>query len=150
MWGIWAPSSPSLQLLLPGREVSAFHREPMFYQTQSRGRGRCPPQTDCRDPHHLPVVTHSVFPDRPAHLGHAIPGLLSQQRQQPKGKQGALRPHVRHNPSTYREPAGAQHSCLSTSLLPTASLCKYLWKCDQEMSTGDTSMDSQFPHLCQP
>lgn len=76
--------------------------------------------------------TFCVFPDRPAHLGHAISGVLFQGGQ-PQGKQRALRTQIQmctcHMPWTHQ----AQHSGLSTSLASQTRLCKHLWECGQAL-----------------
>lgn len=146
-------ASPNLQpsLSLSGRglglEASAFHRSLCCISHSPWGGDLCPPQPGCRaSPHTARSDTLCVFPDRPAHLGHAISGVLFQGGQ-PQGKQGALRAQIQMC-TCLRHPR-AQHSCLFISLASQTSLCKHLWECGQALSAGDKNMDSQFPHLGQ-
>ena len=151
LWETFAPSGPSLTSL----QVPTCVRERLGFGSiclpqgagilrgTVLGRGDyCPPQPGCRDPHAASSHTLCVFPDRPAHLGHAIPGVLLQGGQQPQGKQGALRAHVRFR-------CAHVTGLGPTNLASQTSLCQHLWECDQALSAGDKNMDTQFPQLCQ-
>lgn len=86
------PSGRHSQSSTGARPPSGWSPRSRWAQFGGSQESCCPPQPGCGDPGSLPRVTPSVSPDRPAHLGHAVPRILFRRRQQPQGESGGPGP----------------------------------------------------------
>lgn len=146
--GTCVPPSPSLSGKGLGLEAFAFHREPVFYQAQSWGKGSAARlsqaaeiPTTCQESHPLCFQIDQPTLGMPSREYYFSDG--NNQRVS-KGPQGPCQMQL---PSHILAPTVAWHSCLSTSHARCNQPGKHLC---QALSTGDTNTDTQFSHRVSP